>query len=52
MVLENTIVFSFLPKGVWVHCKKLCFEYYGFADTMVFLEVFETLLQPKVFAYD
>jgi hypothetical protein len=37
MVLEDIIVF-FLPSGVCLSCKKLCFEYHGFIDTMVFLE--------------
>jgi hypothetical protein len=40
MILKNTIVFLIvLLRGVWLHCKKLCFEYHGFADTMVFLNI-------------
>jgi hypothetical protein len=45
MVLENTVVF--LPKGVWLHCKKLCFEYHGFIDFMIFLEYLKLYSNPK-----
>jgi hypothetical protein len=49
MVLKNTIVF--LPKGVWLHGTKLCFEYHGFVDIMVFLEYLKHHFNPK-FLFD
>jgi hypothetical protein len=40
MILKNTVVFDyFLPRVVWPYCKKLCFEYYGIVDTMIFWSI-------------
>lgn len=48
MILKNTIVFLIvLLRGVWLHCKKLCFEYHDFVDTMVFLEYLKLHYNPK-----
>lgn len=45
MVLGNTVVF--LPKGVWLHGTKLCFEHYCFVDTMLFLEYLKLNFNQK-----
>jgi hypothetical protein len=44
IVLENTIVF--FVKVVWLHCKRLYFEY------LSIFRIFETSLQPKGFVYN
>lgn len=50
MILKNTIVFLIvLLRGVWLHCKKLCFEYHGLIVTMVFLEYLKLNSNPKFF---
>lgn len=36
MVYENTMVFY--ARGVWLLIQKLCFEYHGLLDTIVFWE--------------
>jgi hypothetical protein len=43
------IPFCFLPRCVWLYCKKLCFEYHGFIDTIVFLEYLKLHTYPKFF---
>jgi hypothetical protein len=34
-------------RGVWLVCKKLCFEYHGLLDTMIFLEYLKLHSNPK-----
>jgi hypothetical protein len=45
MVLKNTMVF--FQGGVWLACEKLCFEYHGLLDSMIFLGYLKLHFDPK-----
>jgi hypothetical protein len=46
MVLKNTMVF-FFREVFDLHVKKLCFEYHGLLDIMIFLNYLKFYSNPK-----